>query len=107
MMDKFRKEPPASIGGSRLAEIRDYQSGRKTIARTGATEKLDFPKSDVLQYYTEGGTEVSVRPSGTEPKIKFYIAVKGTLEKPADFDRVNDGLDAQIKSIYDEFAGSK
>jgi phosphoglucomutase len=107
MMDRFRSTPPPSIGGSRLAEIRDYQSGRKTLAESGETEKLDFPKSDVLQYYTEGGTKVSVRPSGTEPKIKFYIAVRGSLERSADFERVNAGLDAQIKSIYDEFAGSK
>ena len=71
---------------------------------SGASEKLDFPKSNVLQYTTEDGTKISARPSGTEPKIKFYFSVKDSLESKADFDKVQKALNNKIESIIEELA---
>ncbi len=99
MMEKFRKNPPAEITGSRVVRLLDYQSLQETDMVTGKKSKLDFPVSDVLQFYLEDGTKVSVRPSGTEPKIKFYIAVKAELSSREDFDRVDRELTERIKGI--------
>lgn len=77
MMDNFRKNPPTSIVGSKVVVFKDYKTLTETDA-DGKTSKLNMPEpSNVLQWFTEDGTKVSVRPSGTEPKIKFYIEVKG------------------------------
>lgn len=77
MMDNFRKNPPTSIAGSKVVVFKDYKTLTETDA-DGKTSKLNMPEpSNVLQWFTEDGTKVSVRPSGTEPKIKFYIEVKG------------------------------
>lgn len=77
MMDNFRKNPPTSIAGSKVVAFKDYKTLTETDA-DGKTSKLNMPEpSNVLQWFTEDGTKVSVRPSGTEPKIKFYIEVKG------------------------------
>src|SRR5690606_12333056 len=99
MMEKFRKNPPAEITGSRVVRLLDYQALQETDFLTGKKSKLDFPMSDVLQLYLEDGTKVSVRPSGTEPKIKFYIAVKAELPSREDFDRVNRELGERINGI--------
>ena len=66
---------------------------------TGKKETIDLPASNVLQYFTDKGNKVTVRPSGTEPKIKFYFGVKGTLESKEDFDNVNAALDGKIEEI--------
>jgi len=79
MMQNFRSSPPKDLAGSPLSAIIDYQKGVK-INSDGKKEAVDFPKSNVLQYLTNDGTKVSVRPSGTEPKIKFYFSVKGKIE---------------------------
>jgi phosphoglucomutase len=99
MMEKFRKNPPSEITGSTVVRLLDYQSLEETDLRTGKKTKLDFPVSDVLQFYLEDGTKVSVRPSGTEPKIKFYIAVRADLPSREDFEAVNKELDTRIKAI--------
>ena len=79
MMDNFRANPPQEIGGSKVALIKDYKT-LKAIDGQGNESALDMPESsNVLQYFTEDGTKISVRPSGTEPKIKFYIEVKGEM----------------------------
>lgn len=101
MMDKFRNNPPAEITGSKVARLLDYKLLEETNLLTGKKTKLDFPVSDVLQFYLEDGTKVSVRPSGTEPKIKFYIAVNTTLRSKSDFDKVNQELEDRIKAIQD------
>ena len=76
MMDNFRANPPKEIGGSAVSLIKDYKTLELTDAQ-GNVSKLDMPEtSNVLQYFTVDGTKISVRPSGTEPKIKFYIEVK-------------------------------
>ncbi|NQZ77476.1 MAG: phospho-sugar mutase, partial [Ekhidna sp.] len=79
MMVDFREKPPKMLAGSEVLSVIDYQSGNQTYA-DGRTESIAFPKSNVLQYLTKDGTKVSVRPSGTEPKIKFYFSVKRQLE---------------------------
>ncbi len=79
MMDSFRKNPPREIAGSKVVSSKDYKTLIETF-EDGKTAKLDMPEtSNVLQWFTEEGTKVSVRPSGTEPKIKFYIEVKGEM----------------------------
>ena len=99
MMEKFRSQPPKEIIGSRVERILDYKILEEKNVITGQKAKLDFPHSDVLQFYLEDGSKVSVRPSGTEPKIKFYISVKAMLKNKADFSTVTEGLDKKIKGI--------
>jgi phosphoglucomutase len=99
MMEKFRNNPPSQIIGSRVVRLLDYKTLKEKNLLSGAESGLDFPKSDVLQFYLEDGTKVSVRPSGTEPKIKFYISVKTTLDSRADFEKRNKMLDEKIKGI--------
>ncbi|HEY0654822.1 MAG TPA: phospho-sugar mutase [Chryseosolibacter sp.] len=99
MMEKFRNNPPAEITGSRVVRLLDYKSLKEKNLLTGKESTLDFPKSDVLQFYLENGTKVSVRPSGTEPKIKFYISVNTKLASAKDFEKVNAELDQKVKAI--------
>lgn len=99
MMSDFRENPPKSINGSPLATIKDYENSVETNFQTGVTSPLDFPKSNVLQFFTEDGSKISARPSGTEPKIKFYFGVEAELKDLSSFDSVNSKLDAQIQNI--------
>ncbi len=99
MMERFRNNPPAEIAGSKLVWIKDYEL-RKTRNLIENTETLiDLPKSDVLQFVTEHGHKISVRPSGTEPKIKFYFGVKAPLAHRDDFERVDKQLDQVILEV--------
>lgn len=100
MMKNFRENPQKEIAGSPVVKIRDYQLLEETNVATGETTKLEMPcTSNVLQYYTADGTKVSIRPSGTEPKIKFYIEVHDTLANAADYGKKNDWADAKIDVI--------
>lgn len=99
MMVDYRSNPPKEIAGSKVVCIKDYQLQTSTNLQTGDVESIVLPKSNVLQFFTEDGSKVSVRPSGTEPKIKFYFGVKGELTNPEDFDAVNNALDSKIKAI--------
>lgn len=99
MMEKFRNNPPAEITGSRVVRLLDYKKLEETDLVKGQKTTLDFPVSDVLQFYLEDGSKVSVRPSGTEPKIKFYIAVKADLTSREQFEEVNRQLESRIKAI--------
>jgi phosphoglucomutase len=99
MMEKFRTNPPVEIIGSRVARVLDYKTLKEKNLLTGVTTSLDFPTSDVLQFYLEDGSKVSVRPSGTEPKIKFYMSVQAPLKSKADFASVTDVLDKKIKGL--------
>ena len=83
MMESIRKDIPAQIGGLRVAQFRDYREDTLIDYETKETRKTGLPKSDVLYFELEGGTWCCIRPSGTEPKIKFYIGVKGADEKDA------------------------
>jgi phosphoglucomutase len=99
MMADLRANPPKSINGSEVVMAKDYQAQTSKDLRTGQTEAIDQPKSNVLQFYTADGSKISARPSGTEPKIKFYFSVKAPLSSKADFDRVSAELDAKIEAI--------
>ena len=80
MMARFRTTPPTEIGGEKVVEIRDYKILETKDMLTGETTPIHLPKSDVLQFFTETGSKISIRPSGTEPKIKFYFSMKGKIE---------------------------
>lgn len=99
MMQKFRTNPPATINNSTVTRLLDYQTLEEKDLKTGKTTKLDFPKSDVIQFYLEDGTKVSVRPSGTEPKIKFYISVFTQLTSTGEFEAATKKLDEKIKGV--------
>jgi phosphoglucomutase len=99
MMEDYRSAPPVMINGSKVAMINDYQLLTSKNMLTGATGSIKLPKSNVLQFFLEDGSKISVRPSGTEPKIKFYFGVKEKLASKADFDTLNKKLDQRVKGI--------
>ncbi|MEM6764239.1 MAG: phospho-sugar mutase [Bacteroidota bacterium] len=101
MMADLRSNPPASIMGEKVISMRDYKSSKEKDLISGTETDLDFPSSNVLQFFTEGGTKVSARPSGTEPKIKFYFSVQAPLKNKADFDEVYASLGQKIQGIID------
>ncbi len=102
MMADLRATPPTSIQGSKVVKMRDYSSSEEKDLVSGAVTKIDFPSSNVLQFFTEDGTKVSARPSGTEPKIKFYFAVNAQLASKTDFDEVYASLGNEIQGIIEE-----
>ena len=100
MMKNFRANPPKSLGGGKIILVKDYADLNKTDMQTGTVEKMDMPvTSNVLQYFTEDGTKISIRPSGTEPKIKFYIEVRGHMDSPSDYDKAIAEADAKIAEV--------
>ena len=100
MMKNFRENPPKSLGGSAVKTIKDYGALSLTDVATGKVEKMDMPcTSNVLQYFTEDGTKVSIRPSGTEPKIKFYIEVKAPMPSVADYNAANAAAEAKVEAV--------
>ena len=100
MMTEFRNNPPKTLGGSEVVRIHDYQSLEVKDLQASQVTKLDMPDtSNVLQFFTADGSKASVRPSGTEPKIKFYIEVKGEMNSRADYDQANKAGDAKIAAI--------
>ncbi len=99
MMVEFRAEPPKALAGSQVVKIRDYKSLEETDLLTGEKTPIEQDSSNVLQWITADGSIVSVRPSGTEPKIKFYFGVKEPLASVADYDKVLEQLDAKIETI--------
>ncbi len=103
MMKDFRSNPPKEIAGSPVTLVKDYADLNCTEPATGKVTKMDFPTtSNVLQYFTEDGTKVSIRPSGTEPKIKFYIEVHDKMADAADYDRCNRDALAKIDRVKKE-----
>ncbi|WP_300106326.1 phospho-sugar mutase [uncultured Alistipes sp.] len=102
MMVDYRQTPPTEILHSPVVKINDFKSLETTDVRTGKKEALVQDASNVLQWFTEDGTRVSVRPSGTEPKIKYYFGVKATLPSVADFDKAETDLEAKIEEIKRE-----
>ena len=97
-MHNFRVHPPKEIGGSKVVVTKDYQSLKADDH--GKEVELSMPEtSNVLQWFTEDRTKVSVRPSGTEPKIKFYIEVKGKMADENEFDAADQAADAKIAAV--------
>lgn len=99
MMIDLRENPLKEINGQRVIMVEDYQSSKAKNLLDNSESEMAIPKSNVLIYYTEDGSKICARPSGTEPKIKFYISVNTTLESVEDFDAVENILDEKIKNI--------
>jgi phosphoglucomutase len=104
MMVEFRANPPKSICGSPVVKIYDYKTLEVLDVESGAKSPIEgiTDHSNVLQWLTADGTKVSVRPSGIEPKIKFYFGVKAPLASVEEFETVQSALDAKIEAIKEE-----
>ena len=102
MMVDMRTNPLKEINGERIIMMEDYQTSIASNLLTGEKETMSIPKSDVLIYYTDEGSKIAARPSGTEPKIKFYVSVNTTLDSVDDFKEVNAQLDTKIKRILED-----
>lgn len=99
MMVQLRENPPTRIAGADLVKSIDYAASVEKDLINGTEKIIDFPKSNVLQFFTSDGSKISARPSGTEPKIKFYFSVNDTLDSAEDFDKVDAMLDQRINAI--------
>lgn len=104
MMKNFRAEPPKKLGGSKVVTVKDYQNSTSKDIDSGEVTEIDLPKSNVLQFITEDGSIVSVRPSGTEPKIKFYCSVNSKLMSAEDYDPAAATLDKKIEAMIESLS---
>ena len=102
MMEDFRKNPPKTIDGVAVAELLDYELQTGKNLQTGKTWPITLPKSNVLQFLLNDGTKISARPSGTEPKIKFYFSVNSTLANAGSYDAAEKLLDEKISRMVTE-----
>ncbi|WP_430425372.1 phospho-sugar mutase [Maribacter litoralis] len=102
MLKDFKENPVESVAGSKVKWIEDYNTSIAKNVLTGEEKAIDIPKSNVLIYETEDGTRIAARPSGTEPKVKFYISTNTKLEKTEDYKKVAAELDQKIKNILAE-----
>lgn len=103
IMERFRREPPRSIGGLRVLRIRDYQTGTVTGADGSAAGRLDLPASNVLAFELEGGTRVIARPSGTEPKIKYYFDLREEVRAGEAIDEAERRATARLDALEADF----
>ena len=99
MMEGYRTNPPTTINGSKVVELLDYELQISKNLFTNETAKIDLPKSNVLQFLLADGSKISARPSGTEPKIKFYFSVQTKLNNKEEFDEKYAELENKIKTI--------
>ena len=99
MMEGFRANPPKEIAGSKVKLMNDYALSQATDIHTGKITPIELPKSDVLQFFLEDGSKISMRPSGTEPKIKFYFSVRSHLNDISSFKATEAKLDGRIEEI--------
>ncbi len=104
IMQEHRNSPPEFIQDKKVIKVYDYLKQMIVDKRNNSTGKIDLPKSDVLQFILEDGSKISMRPSGTEPKIKFYFSVKRKLTDKKEFDKVEQQLDDYIESLKSYFA---
>ncbi|NLR90465.1 phospho-sugar mutase [Flammeovirga agarivorans] len=102
MMKDLRANPPATINGSTVLEMRDYQSSETTDLTSGEKSVINLPKSNVLQFILEDGTKISARPSGTEPKIKFYFSVNTSIASADEFDSADAALEEKVAKIIED-----
>jgi len=101
-MDTFRSNPPSTLGGVPVIGLYDYEKREAKDLTNGKVCAIDLPKSNVLQFLLEDGSKISARPSGTEPKIKFYFSVQSKLDRTEDFDTVYASLGDKINLIIAE-----
>lgn len=103
MMRTFRSHPPKSLGGSEVIRVNDILDGTSVDLVSGHRNKIDLPKSNVLQFFTADGSKVTARPSGTEPKIKFYFSVNKKLRESDNYQEIRKQLDEKIESLKSDF----
>lgn len=102
MMKNYRQSPPAALGKSKVTTIKDFQTREEKNLISVKVSVIDLPKSNVLQFITEDGSRVTVRPSGTEPKIKYYCSVNAELQSKDDFDKVTQELENRMNALIDD-----
>jgi len=105
IMTSYREETPKVIAGSEVVEMRDYLTDETINIKTGEKGRTHLPKSNVIQFYLADGSKVTARPSGTEPKIKFYFSVNARLKSIDDFENTRNKLDSRIEELKDAFIG--
>ncbi len=101
LMERYRNNPPVKLGDSNLICVKDYLTSVSKDLEENTSEQIDLPKSDVLQFFTDDGSKISIRPSGTEPKIKFYFGVKGKLTHIDEYEKVDQLLEEKITKIIE------
>ena len=99
MMIDARENPLKMVNGSKVVKLEDYELSTSKNMITGEVSTIDIPKSNVIIYYLEDGSQVALRPSGTEPKIKFYVSVNTSLKSVNDFKATEASLDAKAEAI--------
>jgi phosphoglucomutase len=99
MMEDFRSSPPEKLAGSTVKYVHDYLESSTLDLMNGEKSEIQLPKSNVLQYVTEDNTKVSIRPSGTEPKIKFYFSVRGPMQNREQYDQAKQELSDKVTDI--------
>ena len=99
MMKGFRENPPQSIAGTTVSRIADYQTSNEKELSTGVEKPIDLPSSNVIQFFLEDGSKITARPSGTEPKIKFYFSIKGQLDSKANYGPANEQMEARLEEM--------
>jgi phosphoglucomutase len=99
MMENFRNNPPKEINKSNVMMIKDYLAGKAKDLVNNTESEIKLPSSNVLQFFTADGTKISMRPSGTEPKIKFYFGVKGILKDKNNYEELNKQLEEKIENV--------
>lgn len=100
MMENFRQNPPKELAGSPVKVMKDFKTLKETCIKCGTVKDINMPETaNVLQFFTEDGTKVSVRPSGTEPKIKFYVEVKGEMKSAADYPKASAAASEKVEAI--------
>ncbi|MBK6264868.1 phospho-sugar mutase [Marivirga sp. S37H4] len=102
MMTRFRENTPPRINGVKVIKMRDYKTGTEKDIESGDKSQLNFPSSNVLQFFLEDGSKISARPSGTEPKIKFYVSVNSKLLNKESFEKEFKALGDKIKGLLDD-----
>jgi phosphoglucomutase len=102
MMQDYRNSPPTTINGSKVVQLLDYQLQIGKNLQTKETWSITLPKSNVLQFILEDGTKISARPSGTEPKIKFYFSVNTKLNRKEEYESTKAMLEARIKGVIED-----
>ena len=104
MMENFRTNPPKTIDNSKVIVVKDYKLQKNINMLNNTVSPIDLPKSDVLQFFTEDGSKITIRPSGTEPKIKFYFGIKSALKTAAEFEKTENRCKEKIEAIKTDLA---
>jgi phosphoglucomutase len=104
MMESYRNNPPKKINGSPVVQLLDYEMRKGRNLQTGEDWEIKLPKSNVLQFILADGSKISARPSGTEPKIKFYFSVNTKLDSAANFENVENVLNQRIQGIIKDLS---